>query len=108
MNYASLRAEAGKPVLHKIVFDILSADILFFDVTYPNLNVFFELGIAYAANQNVFLIRPRGINDLPSDLAGLTYCTYDFNTELTFDWRAETDIKAAFKKTIQMKINLHS
>jgi hypothetical protein len=45
MNYASLRAQAGRPVLHKIVFDILSADILFFDVSQQNLNVFFELGI---------------------------------------------------------------
>jgi hypothetical protein len=29
LNFASLRAQAGKPVLHKIVLDILSADMLF-------------------------------------------------------------------------------
>lgn len=40
LNYAGLRAQAGKPVLHKIVLDILSADLVFFDVTHINANVF--------------------------------------------------------------------
>src|SRR5258708_19711828 len=49
LNYASLRAQAGKPVLHKIVFDIPSSDLLFFAVTYFNPNLFFYLVIPHAA-----------------------------------------------------------
>lgn len=108
VNYASLRAQAGKPVLHKIMFDILSADILFFEVSHKNLNVFFELGIAYATNQNLFLIRRAGMNHaIPTDLAGLTYCTYDFGSQLSFDTMAEKDIKSTLRKIIHNKMELN-
>jgi hypothetical protein len=109
MNYARLRAQVGKPVLHKIVFDILSADILFFDVSQQNLNVFFELGIGYAANQNLFLMRRRGTkHSLPSDLDGLTYCTYEFGENLSLDSAAKRDIKSSFRKVIVNKTKLNS
>ncbi len=105
LNYASLRAQAGKPVLHKIVFDILSADLLFFDVTYINANVFFELGIAYAANTNLFLLRREDSDqDVPSDLSGLTYCSYVFKRDFRINSSAESDIKAAMKRVLQNKV----
>jgi hypothetical protein len=104
LNYASLRAQAGKPVLHKIVFDILSADLLFFDVTYINANVFFELGIAYAANMNLFLLRREGSShQVPSDLSGLTYCSYLFDRDFRIDSSAERDIKSAMRRILQNK-----
>jgi hypothetical protein len=107
LNYASLRAEAGKPVLHKIVFDILSADLLFFDTTFPNSNVFFEAGIAYAANANMFLLRSEaGKVSLPSDLAGLTYCSYRLHGGLHLDSSSESDIKARMKSIIRQKLEL--
>ena len=105
LNYASLRAEAGKPILHKIVFDILSSDLLFFDVTHPNANVFFELGIAYAASTNLFLLRNEsGTWRLPSDLAGLTYIDYRLDTELHMNSSSENDIKRIMRKSIRQKM----
>src|SRR5260370_13140676 len=104
-NYASLRAQAGKPVLHKIVLDILSADLLFFDVTYINANVFFELGIAYAANTNLFLLRRQHSDeDVPSDLSGLTYCSYQFKRDFRINSSAESDIKAAMRRVLRNKV----
>ncbi len=105
LNYASLRAQAGKPVLHKIVLDILSADLLFFDVTYINANVFFELGIAYAANTNLFLLRRQDSDeDVPSDLSGLTYCSYQFKRDFRINSSAESDIKAAMRRVLRNKV----
>ncbi len=105
--YASLRAQAGSPVLYKIVLDILSADLLFFDVTYPSPNICFELGIAYATNENLFLLLREG-TALPSDLAGLTYCTYKSERDILFDSYAEKDIKNAMRKILARKIKLNS
>ncbi len=96
------------PVLHKIVFDILSADILFFDVSHLNANVFFELGIAYAVNTRLFLLRRADADaDIPSDLAGLTYCKYRLSGDLCFDRSSETDIKTAMKSAIKDKAKLN-
>jgi hypothetical protein len=105
LNYASLRGEAGKPLLHRIVFDILSADLLFFDVTEINANVMFELGIAYAANARLFLLRKNGAKkQLPSDLAGLTYSDYELGRDLVVDSFFEQDVKSVMQKTIKTKV----
>ena len=96
-------------MLHRIVLDILSADLLFFDVTYPNPNVFFELGIAYATNENLFLLLDeRFKSSLPSDLAGLTYCKYSGERTFVLDSFAERDIKSAMKKVLARKMRLNS
>jgi|ERR1700730_6608470 len=108
LNYSSLRAQAGSPVMHRIIFDILSADLLFFDVTHINGNVFFELGVAYAANKNLFLLHEGIARKMPSDLAGLTYCNYSFHAEILIDSNSESDIKAAMKTILKNKIQASS
>jgi hypothetical protein len=106
LNYSSLRAQAGRPVLNKIVFDILSGDLLFFDISHLNANVFFELGIAYATNTNLFLLRQEGVKQqVPSDLSGLTHCSYHFDGKLILNSSSQSDIKAVMKKLIVQKMN---
>ena len=104
LNYASLRAEAGKPVLQRIVFDILSADLLVFDLAYRNPNVLFELGIAYAIGAKAFLLLPDGI-ELPSDLSGLTYCKYKNPEDFSLDRTAREDIKRAMREVLKRKLS---
>jgi hypothetical protein len=109
LNYASLRAQAGKPVLHRIVLDILSADLLFFDLTYLNPNVLLEIGIAYATNENLFLLSDeRSKSPPPSDLAGLTYCKYSVEKTSFLNSFAERDIKSAMRKVLVRKMRLNS
>ena len=105
LNYASLRAQAGRPVLHKIVLDIVSADLLFFDLTYSNPNVLFELGIAYTTNRDLLLLLREGVADtVPSDLSGLTYCRYNTADGFSLDSYAEKDIKSMMRKVVSHKM----
>ena len=107
LNYASLRARAGKPVLNNIVFDLLSADLLFFDLTHLNPNVFLELGIAIVTKKNLFLLLRKGTK-LPSDLAGLTYCNYNSERDFSLEEFTKKDIRVEMKKVLRRKMKAYS
>lgn len=104
LNYATLRAEVGQPVLHRIVRDIFSADLLLFDLTHLNANVLFELGIAYAIGRRIVVLMCEGANtDLPSDLAGLTYCRYKA-PGLCLGTSAHSDLRALMRQIVREKM----
>lgn len=48
VNYSRLRGTAGSYIGHNIYNMIRNADIMIVDITKKNLNVLFELGIAYS------------------------------------------------------------
>jgi hypothetical protein len=59
-----------------ILTNIMHADIIVADVTYPNPNVFYELGLCHAARANgTIIIRESGV-DSPFDIAHLRHIEY--------------------------------
>lgn len=57
---------------------IMSADLVIADVSRENPNVFYELGYAHALRKNTIILANREATpNLPSDLSGMFYFTYD-------------------------------
>lgn len=60
-----------------IVARIIHADIVVADVTYPNPNVFYELGLRHASRSGTIIIKDRSGPRVPFDIAHLRYIEYD-------------------------------
>ena len=57
---------------------IYTADLVVVDLTYQNLNVMYELGIAHALRKPTIILASRDSGStIPSDLAGFSYLLYD-------------------------------
>ena len=93
INLRRLRASAGGFIFDNIYKMIREADILIFDVSSFNSNVYIELGIALSIQREinpdlkVFLIREKkkGQRRLPSNLDGFFYSEYEMNgSQVTF------------------------
>lgn len=70
----------SKPIISKILTEILRAQYIIADLTGCNANVFYELGIAHTFkdSQNVLLIKQKN-TDAPFDIKHLQYCEYNPN-----------------------------
>ena len=66
-----------KSLLEKIKDQILQADVLIADITHRNPNVFYELGLAHAAETPVILITQDRVEDAPADIRHLEFIVYD-------------------------------
>lgn len=55
---------------------ILVAGVVIADVTAPNVNVYYELGLAHAIGRDVILLKQAGVA-LPADFGGAHYVEYD-------------------------------
>lgn len=96
VNYKRLGASAGRLVFDGVYYKIQNADILIFDISEGNPNVFIELGIALALQREngktrIFLIGRKTKNIsrieklLPSDLQGAFVSEYVLqNGKITF------------------------
>jgi len=62
-----------KEVFHRI----READIVVADVTYPNPNVFYELGLRHAIKAGTIIIRDQNGPKIPFDIAHLRFIEYD-------------------------------
>src|SRR4029450_1864408 len=68
--------EAGN-IRADVIHELVMADVVIADVSIHNANVFYELGIRHAVrNRATVLIRAR-IDDVPFDLKGERYLSYD-------------------------------
>jgi hypothetical protein len=104
LDFSPLRAEAGRYLLRRILLDLFSADLVFFDLTYLNPNVFFELGIAYSLSRRVLLlIREDMRHKVPSDMQGLTLTTYSDEDDFWFDSSTRSDLKSHIRNVIKEK-----
>lgn len=56
---------------------LMHSDYVVADITYPNANVFYELGIRHACRPGTVLIRERGAQRAPFDVAGLRHLEYE-------------------------------
>ncbi|MBB5234849.1 hypothetical protein [Deinococcus budaensis] len=60
-----------------IVARIIHSDFVIADVTYPNPNVFYELGLRHASRVGTIIIKDRSGPRVPFDIAHLRYIEYD-------------------------------
>ena len=97
IDYRRLRASAGNTMLDSIMKRIENSNVIVFDITVNNPNIFLELGIALnilknKQNLNVYLIKKNQnstekslLMDLPSDLQGYFISEYEVkNNKVTF------------------------
>ncbi len=60
-----------------IITRIMHADFVVADVTYPNPNVFYELGLRHACRVGTIIIRERNAPRIPFDISHLRHIEYD-------------------------------
>lgn len=85
-----------------IVKQIQTAGLVIGDISAPNANVFYELGIADTIGRDVFLLYEKSAEqNLPADIQGAHYYAYDKNnlvqsakdlTESLKQWKAENRV----------------
>ena len=56
--------------------EILRAGLVIADISVPNVNVFYELGLAHAMGKDVLLLKKKG-EDVAADFGGAHYYEYD-------------------------------
>jgi hypothetical protein len=60
-----------------ILFRLMHSDIVIADVTFPNSNVFYELGIRHSCRVGTVIIKDRSANSSPFDISHLRHISYD-------------------------------
>lgn len=70
----------SKPIMNKILTEILRSQYIIVDLTGYNPNVFYELGISHSFKdaQNILLIKQKN-DKIPFDISHLTYIEYEPN-----------------------------
>jgi hypothetical protein len=68
--------EAGN-VRDDVIHELVMADVAVVDVSIHNANVFYELGIRHAVRSRATVLIRARIHDVPFDLKGERYLTYD-------------------------------
>lgn len=63
-----------------IITRIMHSDYVVADVTYPNPNVFYELGLRHACKAGTIIIRDKAGPRVPFDIAHLRYIEYENST----------------------------
>jgi len=91
--------EAGN--IHKRMFQLIwNADVAIVDVSLPNANVFYELGIRHALRKAVtIIIRNKNVT-LPFNIANMNAIEYDFADD-TAHYEAQTRISKAISSGIK-------
>jgi hypothetical protein len=99
-----------KPILEKIRAQILRADVIIADISDRNPNVFYELGLAHAAEKAVIIITQDDINDAPTDVRHLEFIRYDLGRHDEFLKKLDNAIHnvfvANYKSLYDMAIDL--
>ncbi|WP_201025302.1 hypothetical protein [Pseudomonas syringae] len=71
----------GVPALGMISTDIVSrimrSDYVLADVTYPNPNVFYELGLSHASRPRTIIVKDNKASNMPFDISHHRYIGYD-------------------------------
>lgn len=60
-----------------IIARIMHSDYVIADVTFPNPNVFYELGLRHACRAGTVILKDRSGPNVPFDIAHLRYIDYD-------------------------------
>jgi hypothetical protein len=63
-----------------IITRIMHSDYVIADVSYPNPNVFYELGLRHACKLGTIIIKDKAAPNVPFDIAHLRYIEYENTT----------------------------
>ena len=85
-----------KPILEKVRDQILQANVIIADITHRNPNVFYELGLAHAAETPVILITQDPVEDAPVDVRHLEFIVYDLARHDEFLTKLDNAIQNVF------------
>src|SRR5579883_24137 len=97
-----LRVERGDhkvltvPILDKIRAQILEAKVLIADITGRNPNVFYELGLAHAAEKPVILLTQDKAEEVPTDIRHLEFIRYDLGQDIEVLAKIDNAIRNVF------------
>lgn len=103
----SLRVERGdadvltKPLMDKILEQILQADLVIGDVTGNNANVFYELGLAHAVSKPILFITQDPPEKAPVDIKQYEFIQYDLARHKEFLLKMDNAICNAFDQNHQ-------
>ena len=89
------------PLLDKIVSEIRAADVVIGDLTETNPNVFFELGIAYAAQKPMILLAQEAAEKIPVDLRPFEYIRYDLGEDAKLLGQIDKALAGLFEQRFQ-------
>ena len=64
-------------VTSDILTRLMHSDIVIADVTFPNPNVFYELGVRHACRAGTVIIKDRAVNGTPFDISHQRHVPYD-------------------------------
>ena len=111
ISYKRLRASAGKTMLESIFKRIETSNVIIFDITEKNPNVFLELGIAIALtksnyNISVYLIKEKNekssvAKDLPSDLQGYFISEYVVNSKEEVSFQDNNSLRMSIESDVK-------
>lgn len=97
-NIEVIRADevsAAGSISSDIFRRLILSDYVVADLTYPNPNVFYELGLRHAVRNKTILIKEKGSNNRPFDVSSLRYIEYE-NTASGLK-RLRENLSSAFK-----------
>jgi predicted DNA binding protein len=111
ISYKRLRASAGKTMLESIFKRIETSNVVIFDISEDNPNVFLELGIAIALTKNnynisVYLIKERKekgslLAELPSDLQGYFISEYIVNAKGEVSFQDNNSLRMSIESDVK-------
>ncbi|MBM3431667.1 MAG: hypothetical protein FJX92_01520 [Bacteroidetes bacterium] len=111
ISYKRLRASAGKTMLESIFKRIETSNVVIFDISEDNPNVFLELGIAMALTKNnynisVYLIKERKekgrlLSELPSDLQGYFISEYIVNAKGEVSFQDNNSLRMSIESDVK-------
>lgn len=100
---------ASVPIINLILNGIASSQYIIVDISEPNANVFYELGITHTVKdvENVFIIKEK-LSETPFDVHHLQYIEYDRNNLKTLAVELLNRLKAneyknALRKSVSIK-----
>lgn len=77
-------------IITHIIENLVTADIVIADLSGRNPNVFYELGVRHAVNNNTILIA-ENLDDVPFDLRGLRTIVYKYEPEYMLNLKSSLE-----------------
>jgi hypothetical protein len=74
------KAKRPEEIIAHIIENLVTSDLVIADLSGRNPNVFYELGVRHAVNNNTILIA-EDLDDIPFDLRGLRTIVYQYDPE---------------------------
>lgn len=84
------KAKIPEEIITHIIENLVTSDFVIADLSGKNPNVFYELGVRHAVNNNTILIA-EDLDDIPFDLRGLRTIVYQYDPEHMLELRTSLE-----------------